>query len=93
MNGPTADGLRAAINGHHGEFCEVDPFDGEEHGYLELGGWIGDQGHALALMGLGKLLGLWELHTPRTVLGDEIPDDLVMKMAGAGLVTIKSKQG
>lgn len=87
---PVADDLSALIRSHRGEFCEVDLLDGKEHSYLELGGWIGDQGAALMLMGLGELLGLWKLLTPRSVLGATVDDDLVMQMAGAGFITIKA---
>ncbi len=89
-NDPSADDLKAAISTHRGEFCEITPGDGREHSYLELGGWLGDQGYALMLMGLGQLLGLWELLTPRTVFGEGIPDDLGLEMAAAGYVTIKA---
>ena len=72
----------------NGSFCNVDLFDGKEHGYMEIGGWIGDQGTALMFMGLGTVLGLWKLMTPRTILGDTLPDDLGGKMAGAGLISV-----
>lgn len=75
-----------------GEFGDVSVFDGKEHSYLELGGWIGDQGLALQLMGLGNLLGLWDLLTPRTMLGDlGLSEESLMAMAGQGLLTIKAK--
>ena len=32
--------------------------------YIELGGVLGDQGVALCLIGLGKLVGLWKAVTP-----------------------------
>lgn len=60
--------------------------DGEEHSFIEIGADIGDQGAAMMTMGLGKLLGVWELLTPRS-LG--LPEDLAMTMAQQGLVTIK----
>lgn len=75
---------------HRGEFGACDPFDGKEHGYMELGGWLGDQGIALRYMALGKLLGMFDLLTPRTVLGNTVPDELALQMAGAGLVTVKA---
>ena len=82
-------GERGAFAGvKDGEFCSVDVFDGQEHGYMELGGWIGDQGLAMMLMGLGAVLGLWRLTTPK-MLG--LPNDLVMLMAGAGMITIQSR--
>lgn len=62
--------------------------DGKEHSYLEMGANMGDQGIALMTMGLGKILGVWELLTPKSVLGD-IPEDMAMMMAGRGMITVK----
>lgn len=89
---PSAEEFRRLTNEHKGHYNECDPFDGNEHGYMELGGWIGDQGVALQYMGLGHLLGLFSLLTPRSVLGNEIPEKLVMEMAGSGLVTIRKAE-
>jgi len=80
-NNPDADQLRELINE-----SDFDPWDGKEHSYIEVGGWIGDQGVALMLMGLGALLGLWKLMTPKMISG--LPDDLVQLMAGQGMITI-----
>ncbi len=82
--------LTKKIAEHEGEFCACNLFDGAEHSYLEVGGWLGDQGLALTLMGLGECLGLWKLLTPRSVLGKDVPEDLVQKMAGAGYVSIQA---
>ena len=83
---PSADALRELItNSRQGEFGDLDPWDGKEHSYTEVGGWIGDQGLALMLMGLGHVLGIWKIMTPK-LLG--LPDNLVMQMAGQGMVTI-----
>lgn len=71
-----------------GEFCDVNLLDGKEHGYFELGGWIGDQGTALMLMGLGAVLGAWKLMTPKMLPG--LPDALVNQMAGSGMITIQA---
>lgn len=79
------------IKEHEGEFCEVDVFDGKEHNYLELGGWIGDQGLALTMMGVGELLGLWKLLTPKSMLGPFLTDELCNQMAGLGMITIRSQ--
>lgn len=89
-NEPDAEVLRSKILAHNGYYADVDVFDGKEHGYMELGGWVGDQGDALRLMGLGKLLGLWELMTPKSMLGDLIPEELQMQMAQSGMVTIQA---
>lgn len=89
---PNKATLRRLIEDNNlGDFADVDLFDGKEHGYIELGAWIGDQGLALMLMGLGTLLGLWKLMTPRTILpAGSADEDLIMQMAGQGLVTVIS---
>lgn len=53
--------------------------------YIELGGVLGDQGQALALIALGHVLKLWEAITPALfgVTGDE-----AQKMAGLGYIMI-----
>jgi hypothetical protein len=87
-----AETLKKLAAEHHGDFGECNVFDGKEHSYIELGGWIGDQGLALMFMGLGHLLGLFDLLTPRTMLPKgAVPDEMMMQMAGAGYVTIKAK--
>jgi hypothetical protein len=49
-DGANREALLAAIEEHKGEFCECNPMDGSEHNYMELGGWVGDQGLALMLI-------------------------------------------
>ena len=71
-----------------GNFCSVDPFDGKEHNYMELGAWIGDQGLALLYMVLGVSLGAFNLLSP-ALLG--VGGDLAMKMAGMGFLSIQAK--
>ncbi|WP_395000829.1 hypothetical protein [Acinetobacter sp.] len=84
---PDAEKLRVLIKENkHGSYGDVDPFDGGEHNYIELGGWIGDQGLAMLLMGLGALLGLWQVMQPNLMPG--IPDELKKQMAGAGMISI-----
>ena len=53
--------------------------------YIEVGGVIGDQGAALQLFGLGAVLKLWTVLTPKT-LGLEGP--AADQMAGMGFVMI-----
>lgn len=69
----------------------VDLFDGDEHSYIELGGWIGDQGLALMTMGAGQILGSWDLLTPLNVLKLPADDPLTQQIAGMGMVTVKAK--
>lgn len=82
---PDAKTLRELITKHHGEWGECNPLDGKEHNYMELGGWIGDQGLAMQFMGLGELLGLWRVMTPNAL---PIPDELKQQMAGMGMISI-----
>jgi hypothetical protein len=92
INGkPNKDELLKLVKEHEAEFGDkINILDGKEHSFIEVGGWIGDQGYALMLMGLGSLLGCWELLTPRNILGKLIDDEMVMKLAGVGMVTIKT---
>lgn len=86
----SAETLLDMIKNHTGCFNEVDLLDGNEHGFIELGGWLGDQGLALTFMGLGTSLGLWDLLTPKTMLGESVDNVTALEMAGSGLITIKS---
>lgn len=91
INNPTIEEFTELTTKQAGEFCECSPFDGKEHSYLELGGWIGDQGLALQYMGLGVSLGLFNLLSPKTILGSTEDADIVMRLAGLGLITIQAK--
>lgn len=51
--------------------------------YIELGAWIGDQGTALCLMGLGEKFELWKVMGPQS-LGVE--GELAQQMLGAGFL-------
>ena len=64
--------------------------NGTEHGYLEVGGDMGDQGIALMTIGLGHLLGIWTCLCPETMM-PFLPADLKVKMAERGLVCLQSK--
>lgn len=81
-----ADTLCRLIGEHKGTFNECDPLDRCEHSYIELGGWIGDQSLALMLMGLGTVLGLWRMLTPKMLPG--LDKGLMDQMAGQGMVSI-----
>ncbi len=61
--------------------------DGEEHNYMKVGAEMGDQGLALMTMGMGKLLGAWELITP-AMLG--VDGGLAKMMAAQGFVSIQA---
>ena len=85
----TAEALKDLIANHLGEFEPVNPFDGEEHSYIELGAFMGDQGVALCLMGLGAELGIWQLLTP-TSLMPFLAADMRKQLAENGFVCIKA---
>ena len=57
--------------------------------YIEVGGVIGDQGAALQLFGLGAVLKLWEVITPKTLGFTGAEAD---QMAGMGFVMISGFQ-
>ena len=84
-----ADVLTELIHSHQGSHAECNPLDGMEHSYIEVGAWIGDQGIALTLLGLGAVLGLWELLTPKSLPG--LPEGLMSQMAGAGFISISPR--
>ena len=72
-----------------GDFCSVDPFDGKEHNYQELGAWIGDQGLAMLYMALGVRLGAFKLLSP-ALLGATGPQALMF--AQMGLLAIQAEK-
>ena len=76
-----------------GAFASVNPFDGAEHNYMELGAWIGDQGLAMQYMALGVQLGCFQLLSPKTMLPKAMLDldpSLPMMMAGNGFLSIQA---
>jgi hypothetical protein len=88
----TAEEFIRVAKAHVGSFVEkLDLFDGEEHNFIELGAWIGDQGAAMRFMGMGVLLGVLDLLTPETVM-PFLPKALKDEMAGKGMVAVKSKK-
>lgn len=82
-NKPTAEGFRQVA-------APIMPGE-KEVSYLELGAVLGDQGFALITMALGHLLGVWECLCPETVLGDTVDQELKMRAAQSGYITIHSK--
>ena len=57
--------------------------------YIEVGGWLGDQGAALQLFALGEALGLWTVITPER-LG--ITGAAADQLAGTGFVMLSGWQ-
>ena len=80
------------MRAHISTYNEVNPLDGVEHSFIELGAWIGDQGLALMMMALGAHLGSWRLVTPSKVLPG-MASALLMSMAQQGMVTIMAERG
>lgn len=87
VGAPAKDEYLKLMAEHKGEYGDCDPVDGKEHGYMELGGWIGDQGLAMRCMALGVHLGVFKLLTPSTVM-PFLPPDLKMQMAESGMVCV-----
>lgn len=58
--------------------------------YIDVGAEIGDQGAAFQLFALGKVLGLWEVITPKT-LG--INGEKASELAGLGFIMISGYKG
>lgn len=90
---PSATALERLIRARGPGEHAANIFDHLEHGYVELGAWLGSQELALRLMGMGTLLGLWQLLTPKTVLGDNATPELVTQLVGSGMVTIIVPRG
>jgi len=86
---PNLDGFkRLSAEAKHGDFGDIDPLDGAEHNYMELGAWIGDQGLAMLYMALGVSLGAFNLLSP-AMLGLSGPE--AMQFAGMGMLSIQAK--
>ena len=90
VGNPDAETFRRLTAEHPGDYGPVDPFDGAEHNFLELGAWIGNQGLAMQYMALGALLGVFRLLTPDTVLGLQPGDPMRMEIASAGFVAVQA---
>lgn len=66
-------------------------FDGAEHGYVDLGNWLGSQALALTVMGLGDQLGLWKVVTPQSSAGISNQSDEGQYLAREGYVLIQAQ--
>lgn len=76
------------IKNHQGIYKEIDLLDGEEYDFIDIGRWIGNQGIALTLMGMGELLGMWKVTTPNRVAPDFSEETRDM-LARAGFISIR----
>lgn len=93
VNNPDAAEFKKLVAEHTGSFCDCNPFDGKEHSYMELGGWIGDQGLAMQFMALGELLDCWKVMQPGMIfdVNDPKMKGIADQMAGMGMVSILPK--
>lgn len=89
---PTGGEFRQLISQHKGKFTSLNPFDGKEHSFIEVGQWIGDQATALRFMALGSHFKMWELLIPNMIIPNA-PKNLKTQLAQAGYVTFKSMDG
>lgn len=69
---------------------KLDPFENQEHSYIALGAWIGDQGIALQWMAMAKHFGLVDLYTPRKMIPG-LDDESNLALCRRGFVTVKGK--
>jgi len=89
---PIAEKLREHVQAHPPRFFKFDPLDGQWHGWLKLASWLGDEedwfGSALRLVGLGELMGLWEVKTPKD--NPWLPLFLQQNLANSGMIEIRA---
>ncbi len=76
------------IKNHKGIYKDIDLFDGNEYNFVDIGAWVGNQGIALELMGMGELLGMWKVVTPDR-LAPEFSEETRYMLARAGYISIK----
>ena len=78
------------VKNHKGVYKDIDLLDGNEYNFIDIGAWIGNQGIALTLMGMGELLGMWNVATPNRLAPDYSEETRTM-LAEAGYISIKYK--
>jgi hypothetical protein len=89
------EAFNAAPHGYYGDAVTVETLK-QGPSYTTLGGWIGDQGLAMAFMILGADLGLWDVVTPFSLgLSRDSEEDVAKagEMMGLGFVMIAPKHG
>lgn len=87
---PSAAEFRLLTSAHRGEFLDTDLLDGRGHHFIEVGGWIGDQGLAMRYMALGAMLDVFTLVTPYTLWPDAKPETALDAAAG-GLLIVEAR--
>lgn len=76
---PTRERLLELLRAHYPSFGRLE----KGPSYIEIGAELGDQGLALLLIGLGGLVGLWQVITPEALGFDE---EMAKEAAGRGFV-------
>jgi hypothetical protein len=79
--------FKRLIAEHSGEFVQMNPLDGNPHNYIEIGGWIGDQGVAMQFMAMGELLKVWgmvAMPTGPVILPTQLADMVRASLASRG---------
>jgi len=84
INADRQEVLDLIADNPQGEFAHIS-FERASEGpsFIEWGAWIGDQGLALRLLGLGEAVGIWTVITPERI---GVPAELRSEMAGGGYV-------
>lgn len=76
------------IKAHEPSFgVKLNPFDGKEYGYIELGGWLGDQRDALVFIALCEHLGLAKALHPGNLM-PFMPKEIQDMLAGQGKICL-----
>lgn len=84
VNKPMADAIREELAGILDGYPRPDRLAGGPS-YIELGAEIGSQDAALRLFAVGKVLGLWDVITPKSM---GITGPMADQLAGSGMVMI-----
>jgi hypothetical protein len=80
-NDPTKEELLALLKEHYPNYDRLQ----KGPSYIEIGAGLGDQGLALLLMGLGELVGLWKVMTPKCLGATK---EQAEQLAGMGHIMI-----
>ena len=86
LNSPNVQDFVSLTKEHPSEVVKIDFSDERSYTYIEIGGWLDDQGMALRFMALGQALGVFDLTTPTTM---GCPEPMRDEMAGIGYVMVE----
>ena len=87
-NNPDPEVFRRLLLEEYPDFSSSSPMAAtlSEMSYISIGGVLGDQGLALMMIGLGEILGLWDVLTPQKVLPG-FDKSVYDQMMGMGLIS------